>query len=146
MVEKLLEDLKSAMRAQDKEKLATIRMAKAALDKEHIDNKKEINDTLLIDVVTKEIKTRKDSLIEFEKGNRTDLVEKTQREIDVLKVYLPEELTEEEVDKIIDEAFETIKPASIKEMGKVMAYITPKVKGRYDMSIVSSKIKNRLDD
>ena len=80
MVEKLLEDLKSAMRAQDKEKLATIRMAKAALDKEHIDNKKEINDTLLIDVVTKEIKTRKDSLIEFEKGNRTDLVEKTQRE------------------------------------------------------------------
>lgn len=146
MVEKLLEDLKSAMRAQDKEKLATIRMAKAALDKEHIDNKKEINDTLLIDVVTKEIKTRKDSLIEFEKGNRTDLVEKTQREIDVLKVYLPEELTEEEVDKIIDEAFEAIKPASIKEMGKVMAYITPKVKGRYDMSIVSSKIKNRLDD
>ena len=146
MVEKLLEDLKEAMRAKDKEKLATIRMAKAAMDKEHIDNKKEINDTLLIDVVTKEIKTRKDSLIEFEKGNREDLVEKTRREIEILKVYLPEELTEEEVDKLIEEAFENTNPTSVREMGKVMAYITPKVKGRFDMSIISSKIKKRLDD
>lgn len=146
MVEKLLEDMKSAMKEQDKEKLATIRMAKAAIDKEHIDNKKDINDTLLIDVISKEIKTRKESLKEFEKGNRSDLVEKTNREIDILKVYLPEALSEVEVDEIIDEAFVDIEPKSMRDMGKVMAFVTPKVKGRFDMSIISSKIKTRLDD
>lgn len=146
MVEKLLLDMKDAMRERDKEKLATIRMAKAAMDKEHIDNKKEIDDTLLVDVITKEIKTRNESLKEFEKGQRFDLVEKIKREIDILKIYLPAAMTEEEVDYIIDDAFNEINPMSMRDMGKVMALVTPKVKGRFDLSIVSSKIKARLDD
>lgn len=146
MVEKLLLDMKDAMREKDKEKLATIRMAKAAMDKEHIDNKKEIDDTLLIDVVTKEIKTRNESLKEFEKGQRFDLVEKVKREIDILKVYLPAAMSEEEVDYIIDAAFNEVNPMSMRDMGKIMAFVTPKVKGRFDLSIVSSKIKARLDD
>lgn len=145
-MEKLLEDLKDAMREKDKERLMTIRMVKAAMDKEHIDNKKEIDDNLLIQIVTKEIKTRNDSIIDFEKGNRLDLVEKTNREIEILKKYLPEQLTESEVDDIIVEAFDILKPMSMRDMGKVMSYVTPKVKGRFDMSVVSNKIKCRLDD
>lgn len=144
MVDKLLVDLKDAMKAQDKEKLATIRMAKAALDKEHIDNKKEINDQLLVDVLSKEIKTRRESIEAFKKGNRDDLVSKTLREIEILSEYLPPLLSLEEIDDIIDEAFSSINPQDISDMGKVMKYITPKVKGRCDMSSVSSKIRNRL--
>ena len=90
MVEKLQEDMKTAMRNKDKDTLVVIRMVKASMDQEHIDRKREINDELLIDVVNKQIKMRKDSITEFEKGNRTDLVEKTQKEIDVLMAYLPE--------------------------------------------------------
>ena len=86
--------------AGEKEKLTVIRMVKAALKQEQIDHKKEINDELLIDVVNKQIKMRKDSIAEFEKANRTDLVDKTQSEIDILTTYLPEQLSTEEVEKI----------------------------------------------
>ena len=89
MVEKLDKDMIEAMKAKDKEKLTVIRMVKASLKQEQIDHKKEINDDLLIDVVNKQIKMRKDSITEFEKGNRADLVEKTQNEIDILMAYLP---------------------------------------------------------
>ena len=101
MVEKLNKDMIEAMKSKDKDRLVVIRMVKAALKQEQIDHKKEINDDLLIDVVNKQIKMRKDSITEFEKGNRTDLVEKTQKEIDVLMAYLPEQLSKEEVEKII---------------------------------------------
>ena len=95
MVEKLDKDMIEAMKSKDKDRLVVIRMVKAALKQEQIDHKKEINDDLLIDVINKQIKMRKDSIIEFEKGNRTDLVEKTQKEINVLMEYLPEQLSTE---------------------------------------------------
>lgn len=144
MVEKFMEDIKTAMKSGDKETLSVLRMAKGSMDKERIDKKREVNDELLTEVIAREIKTRNESIKEFEKGGRTDLVEQTQNEIDVLKKYLPEQLSEEEVDNIIDEVFNEVKPESMRDMGKVMGIVTPKVKGRYDMSEVSAKIKSRL--
>ena len=144
MVEKFMEDIKNAMKSGDKETLSVLRMAKGSLDKERIDKKREVNDELLTEVIAKEIKTRNESIKEFEKGGRTDLVEKTQNEVEVLKKYLPEQLSEEEVDKIIEEAFNEVKAESMKDMGKVMGLVTPKVKGRFDMSTVSAKIKAKL--
>ena len=108
MIEKLKHDMVEAMKNKEKEKLSVIRMVKASMDQEHIDRKREINDELLIDVVNKQIKMRKDSIVEFEKGGRSDLVEKTQSEIDLLLNYLPEQLSGDEVYKIIDEIFSDV--------------------------------------
>ena len=144
MVEKLKQDMIDAMKNKEKEKLTVIRMVKAAMDQEHIDRKKEINDELLIDVVNKQIKMRKDSITEFEKGGRTDLVEKTQSEVDILMAYLPEQLSLDEVKKIIDEIFDEVKPAGKKDMGKVMKEATAKLKGKADMKEVSNIIKEKL--
>ena len=144
MVEKLNKDMIEAMKSKDKDRLVVIRMVKAALKQEQIDHKKEINDDLLIDVVNKQIKMRKDSITEFEKGNRTDLVEKTQKEIDVLMAYLPEQLSKEEVEKIINEIFEEVKPESQKDMGKVMALVRPKTVGKADGKLVSQLVKEYL--
>lgn len=144
MVEKLDKDMIEAMKSKDKDRLVVIRMVKAALKQEQIDHKKEINDDLLIDVINKQIKMRKDSIIEFEKGNRTDLVEKIQKEINVLMAYLPEQLSTEEVEKIINEIFEEVKPESQKDMGKVMKEAQAKLKGKADMKEVSTIIREKL--
>lgn len=144
MVEKLKADMIEAMKNKDKKRLTVIRMVKAAMDQEHIDKKREINDELLIDVVNKQIKMRKDSIVEFQKGMRNDLVEETQKEIDILMKYLPEQLSLEEVEKTIDEIFTLVKPESQKDMGKVMKEATARLKGKADMKTVSEIIKNKL--
>ena len=144
MVEKLKQDMVEAMKNKEKERLTVIRMVKAAMDQEHIDRKREINDELLIDVVNKQIKMRKDSIAEFDKAGRTDLSEKTQSEVDILMAYLPEQLSTEEVSKIIDEIFEEVKPEGQKDMGKVMKEATAKLKGKADMKEVSNIIKEKL--
>ena len=133
-----------AMKNKEKERLTVIRMVKAAMDQEHIDRKREINDELLIDVVNKQIKMRKDSIAEFDKAGRTDLSEKTQSEVDMLMAYLPEQLSSEEVVKIIDEIFAEVKPEGQKDMGKVMKEATAKLKGKADMKEVSNIIKEKL--
>lgn len=144
MVEKLKQDMVEAMKNKEKERLTVIRMVKAAMDQEHIDRKREINDELLIDVVNKQIKMRKDSIAEFDKAGRTDLSEKTQNEVDMLMAYLPEQLSSEEVVKIIDEIFAEVKPEGQKDMGKVMNEATAKLKGKADMKEVSNIIKEKL--
>ncbi len=144
MVEKLEKDMIEAMKNHEKERLTVIRMVKAALKQEQIDHKKEINDELLIDVVNKQIKMRKDSITEFEKANRTDLVDKTQEEINILLTYLPEQLTPSEVEKIIDEIFNEVNPEGMKDMGKVMGLAQSKLKGKADMKEVSTIIRNKL--
>jgi uncharacterized protein YqeY len=144
MVEKLEKDMIESMKSGAKDRLTVIRMVKAALKQEQIDHKKEINDELLIDVVNKQIKMRKDSITEFEKGNRTDLVEKTQSEIDILMEYLPEQLSKEEVMKIIEEIFAEVKPEGPKDMGKVMGPAQAKLKGKADMKEVSTTIREKL--
>ena len=144
MVEKLKADMVEAMKNKDKERLTVIRMVKAAMDQEHIDRKREINDELLTEVVSRQIKMRRESVLEFEKGNREDLIEKTNNEIAILEVYLPEQLSDEEVVKVIDEIFDEVKPESQKDMGKVMKEATAKLKGKTDMKKVSEMIKSRL--
>ena len=144
MVEKLEKDMIEAMKNKDKDRLTVIRMVKASLNQEQIDHKKEINDDLLIDVVNKQIKMRKDSISEFEKGNRQDLIEKTQAEIEVLLAYLPEQLSKEEVLKIIDEIFKEVNPEGPKDMGKVMGLAQGKLKGKADMKEVSTIIREKL--
>lgn len=144
LLEKMKKDLITAMKEKDKDKLTVLRMVKGAMQLEAINNKKEENEELLIDVVSRQIKMRKESILEFEKGNRTDLVEATQSEINILKEYLPKQLSEEEIDKIIDDAFNKINPTSNKEMGLIMREATPLLKGKADMKLVSDKIKERV--
>lgn len=145
MRNQILEDLKNAMKAQDKVKLGVIRMVKSSIQMEELNKKRELTDDEVIDVISKQIKTRKDSIIEFEKGGREDLVEATNKEIEILSAYLPEQLTDDEINVIIDKVFEEVKPESPKDMGKVMKAVTPLVKGRADMGKVSSIIKAKLN-
>jgi len=144
MLEKFNKDIIAAMKEKDQLRLTVLRMVKGAMQLESINNKKEVDDELLIDCVSKQIKLRNDSITEFEKANRTDLVDKNKEEIKILKEYLPEQLSNEEIDKVLDEVFTLVNPTSSKDMGLIMKEVTPKVKGRADMKLVSEKIKERL--
>ncbi len=144
MREKILQDLKQAMKEQNKELLSVIRMVKGAIQMEELKVKHPLTDEEVITIISREIKTRKESISEFEKGNRTDLIEKTQSEIKILETYMPEQLSEEEVNKIIEEVFVSVNPSSTSDMGKIMASLTPKLKGKADMSMVSKKVREKL--
>lgn len=144
MKERILNDLKDAMKCQDKEKLSVIRMIKGAIQMEELNTKKELQDDDVIGIIAKQIKTRKESIVEFEKGNRSDLIEKTNSEIKILEEYMPEQLSEEEVMAEITKAFETINPTAVSDMGKLMGYLTPILKGKADMGWVSKVIRERL--
>ena len=146
MRNKLLEDLKNAMKAQDKELLSVLRMVKGAMQLDEINLKHELTDDEFIGVISKQIKTRKESISEFEKANRQDLIEQTKKEIEILNKYMPEQLSEEEVLKVIDEAFKAVNPQSQKDMGKIMGIVTPKLKGKADMSFVSKIVKEKIEN
>ena len=146
MKERILNDLKDAMKTQNKERLNVIRMVKGAISLEEINNKKELNDDEVISIISKQIKTRKESIKEFEKGNRQDLIVQTNKEIDILNEYMPEQLSEEEVLKISDTIFAEIKPTGMPDMGKLMGKANQLLKGRADMSFVSQIIKERLNN
>ena len=145
MREKILEDLKTAMKNQDKETLNVIRMVKGAMQLVEINLKHELSDEEMIDVIAKQIKTRKESLIEFEKGNREDLITQTNKEIEILSKYMPEQLSMDEVNAIIDEAFNAVNPTGPSDMGKIMGLITPKLKGKTDMGLVSKLVRDKIN-
>ena len=145
MREQLLQDLKEAMKQKDKERLAVIRMLKGAMQLEEIKLQRELNDDEIITTIAKQIKTRKESIQEFKKGGRDDLIDTTNREIAILSPYLPEQLSEEEVMNIIDQTIAEVQPASMKDMGKLMGVITPKVKGKADLGLVSRIIREKLN-
>lgn len=144
MYDKIKEDIVKALKEKDTLKLQTLRGVKGEADLEHINKKVEINDELLINVISHQIKTRKESIVEFEKGNRGDLISKTNDEIALLQKYLPAQLSEEEINKILDDAFNKVNPTSAKDMGLIMREVSPLLKGKADMSVVSSLIKERL--
>lgn len=144
MKERILKDMVSAMKSQDKLRLSVLRMVKGAIQLEEINKKSELTDEDVIGVLSKQIKTRKESIVEFEKGNRLDLIEQTNKEISILNEYMPAQLSEEEVNKIIDDAFSKVNPTSQSDMGKIMGIITPLLKGKADMSSVSKKVKEKL--
>lgn len=144
MYDSIKSEIVKAMKEHNKERLNVLRMVKAAVDLEHIDKKVEINDELVLSVVLKQVKMREDSIEQYSKTSRSDLVEKETLELNILKEFLPKPLTDSEVDELISEAIDEIKPEGMKDMGKIMGYLSPKVKGRTDQKALSIKIKERL--
>ena len=142
--DRIMNDLKESMKNKDSFKLSVIRMVKGAIQLEKINKKRDLTDEEVIDVISKQIKLRKDSINEFTKAGRNDLVENTKKEVEILNEYMPEQLSSEEVNKIIDEAFLKLNPTSSKDMGLIIKEVSPKVKGRTDMGEVSKIIKDKL--
>lgn len=121
-------------------------MLKSDIQMAELNKKSELTDDEIVSIVSKQIKMRKDSIKEFEKGNRNDLIEQSEQEIKILKKYLPEQLTEEEVTDIINNVFSKVNPTSSSDMGKIMGALTPLVKGKTDMVIVSKIVKEKLSN
>ena len=144
MLEKINADIVSAMKEHDTLKLSTLRLLKGAVDLERINKRVDkLNDDDIIAIIAKQIKTRKESIVEFERGNRQDLIDKTNSEI--LSAYMPEQIGEEELSNIIEQAIKEVNATTIKDMGSVMKIVSSKVKGRADMQQVSSIIKSKLN-
>jgi uncharacterized protein len=142
--ERITEDMKSAMRAGEKERLATVRLALAAIKQREIDERITLEDAQVLAVLDKMIKQRRESVAQFESGGRADLVAKETAEIAVLQSYLPAQLSEAELDALIAAAIATSAAASVKDMGKVMAIVKPQAQGRADMGAVSARIRQKL--
>ena len=142
--ERITEDMKSAMRAAEKERLATIRLALAAIKQREVDERISLDDAQVLAVLEKMIKQRREAITQFEAGGRADLVAKESAEIVVLQGYLPAQMTAAEVDALISEAIAASGATSIKDMGKVMAAVKPKAQGRADMGAISARIKQKL--
>ena len=142
--ERITEDMKSAMRAAEKERLATIRLILAAIKQREVDERITLDDTQVLAVLEKMIKQRREAITQFEAGGRADLVAKESAEITVLQGYLPAQMTAAEVDALISEAIAASGATSIKDMGKVMAAVKPKAQGRADMGAISARIKQKL--
>lgn len=145
MFENVKKDLVSSMKEQDKFKTSVLRMLKSALQAEEINKKSELTDNEVLTIIKKQVKVRTASLEEYEKYNRMDLANDLAKEIEILKNYLPEELSKDELNKIIEEQFEILKPTSIKDMGSVIKEISTIVGTRADMSEVSKIVKDKLN-
>lgn len=148
LYEKISKDMIDAMKAHDKDKVSTLRLLKSAVDKYLIDNKMErhdASDEIVIEVVSKQVKTHKESIEQFKAGNRQDLVDGLNKEIELLSTYLPEQLSDEELEKLISEVFDKIKPESIKDMGNIMKELKPLVTGKADMGKVNAIVKSKLN-
>jgi uncharacterized protein len=142
--DRITEDMKTAMKAGAKERLATIRLALAAIKQREVDERISLDDTQVLAVLDKMIKQRRESITQFQTGGRADLVAKETAEIAVLQGYLPAQLTEAEIDEAIAQAIAATGAASVKDMGKVMALVKPKAQGRADLGAVSARIKQKL--
>ncbi|MFG6114286.1 GatB/YqeY domain-containing protein [Halobacillus sp. MO56] len=145
LVERLNEDMKQAMRNKDKEKLTVIRMVKASLQNEAIKlGRGELSEEEELTVLSREVKQRKDSLHEFKEAGREDLVEKLNREIEILQAYMPKQLSEEELEQVVQDTITEVGASSKQDMGKVMSAIMPKVKGKADGSQVNKLVLKHL--
>ena len=144
MKETLFQDLKTAMKDKDTVRKNTIQLVRAGVLQIEKDNHVELDDDGVLDVIAKELKKRRDSLPEFEKSGRTDLIDNLNKEIEVLLGYLPEQLTEDEIQKIVEETIAETGAATMKDMGKVMGAVSSKVKGRADNRVVSGYVKKLL--
>jgi uncharacterized protein YqeY len=142
--ERITEDMKSAMRAGEKERLGTIRMLQAAIKQREVDERISLDDAQVLSVIEKMLKQRKESIAQFEQGGRADLAAREQAEIELLTVYLPAQLSDAEVDTLIRDAIASTGAASVKDMGKVMAIVKTKAAGRTDMGAASARIKAAL--
>ncbi|NLJ58936.1 MAG: GatB/YqeY domain-containing protein [Tissierellia bacterium] len=130
--EKLMADLKEAMKSKNKVKKDTITMVRAAIKQREVDERVELTESEIVDIIAKQVKQKRDSITDFEKGNRQDLIDLTNEEIKILLEYLPPQLSDEELTSIVKEAIEETGAQTKKDLGKLMAFIMPKVKGRAD--------------
>jgi uncharacterized protein YqeY len=142
--ERIFEDVKSAMRSGEKERLATLRLITAAIKQREVDERIALDDVQVLSVIEKMIKQRKESVVQFEAGGRADLVAKEQAELAILAAYQPTQLSEAEVDALIAAAIAATGAASIKDMGKVVANVKAAAAGRADMAAVSARVKAKL--
>lgn len=144
LLEQINNDMKQAMKNKEKDRLSVIRMLKASLQNEALKFGRDLTEEEELTVLTREVKQRKDSLHEFEKAGREDLVEKIRTELNHIEMYMPEQLSEEEISEIVQQAILNTGATSKKEMGKVMAAVMPKVKGRADGSLVNKLVQQHL--
>ena len=136
--------MKSAMRSKDSARLGTIRLILAAIKQKEVDERIELIDTDIVSIIDKMLKQRRDSIEAFKKADRKDLVEKEEFELKILQDYMPQQLTEQEVEKLIISAIESVKANSMKDMGAIMNILKPKLAGKTNMADVSKKIKTKL--
>jgi uncharacterized protein YqeY len=144
--QKLQADMKAALRAGDKDRLGVIRMALAAIQRREVDDRIELDDGGILQVIEKMIKQGTDSARQFEEGGRDDLVKKELAEIEVLKAYMPSPLNTAELDELIDQIIQSTGAQSVRDMGKVMSSIREQAQGRADMGTVSSRVKAKLNN
>ena len=142
--DRILQDVKDAMRSRDKPRLATLRLITAAIKQQEVDERIELNDAQVLALLDKMCKQRRESISQFEKAGRDDLIAQEASELELIQTYLPEQLAEDEIAALIDEAMAATGAASIKDMGKVMGQLKPKLQGRADMGAVSAMIKAKL--
>lgn len=147
LYEQINNDMKNAMRDHDKDTLSTIRLLKSSIDLQRINNKlDEVSDDLVIEVASRQVKQHKESIEEFIKGGREDLANNLKKEIEIISKYLPEQLSESEIEEEISKIFDLVKPESKKDMGKIMKEVSVRLKGRADMKLVSSIVNKKLGD
>jgi len=142
--DQLTADMKAAMKGGDKERLNVIRLILADIKRAEVDGRKELDDAALLGVLEKAVKQRRDSVEQFTRGGRDDLATKEQAEIEILETYLPAQLTDSELDALVDEVIAATGAESIRDMGKVMAAIKSRAAGKADMGAVSGRVKARL--
>lgn len=142
----ILDDVKTAMKAKDKERLGVLRMLTAAIKQREVDERIELNETDVTAVIEKMIKQRKDSASQYQAAGRDELAEKESFEISILSTYLPEQLPPEEVEKIVAKTIQSVGATGMQDMGKIMAELKPALQGRADMAIVSQKVKALLNN
>ena len=142
--DQITSDMKEAMKAGAKERLAVIRLILAAVKQKEVDERITLDDAQLLTVLEKMLKQRRESVTQFLQGNRKDLADKEEAEIKVIQTYMPAQLSDAELDKLVAEAVAESGAASVKDMGKVMGIVKPKVAGKADMGVVSAKIKAKL--
>ena len=146
MKEKIMIDLKNAMKNQNKDLLNVVRMVKGAIQLEEINKKRDLTDDEVVTVIARQIKTRKETIGDLEKSGRTDLIKQTEKEISILEKYMPAMMGEEEINKVIDEVFNEVNPTSQADTGKIMGKISPLLKGKADMSLVNKLVKEKLNN
>jgi len=142
---RLQEDMKQAMRAQEKQRLNAIRLILAAVKQVEVDQRIEVDDQILLGILDKMAKQRRDSISQYQAANRQDLVEQEQFELNVIQTYMPAQLSEAEIEQLITEAIQASQAQSVKDMGKAMGQLKPKVQGRADVAMVSNALKQRLE-
>ena len=143
--ETIQNDMKEAMRARDKERLGTIRLLLAAIKQKEIDEKTTLDDAAVLSVLNKMIKQRRDSFQQYKDAGRDELAAQEKLEMDILQAYMPEQLSEADIETAVKTAIETSQAESMRDMGKVMGVLKPQLEGKADMSLVSSKVKALLN-